>query len=137
MVSAAQAAANWAKALGASTEKIKAGVAAVQESPTAAAARAIDRQVAGVQAAAASGKTQRSLMAVTLNDWQQSMLQKGVGRVASGATQAQPKMQDFLTKFLPVVAQAKAALPPRGDLEQNINRMNSMVRSLSQFSYQK
>lgn len=101
MPSPQAAAQRWANNLGASGDKIKQAVMAVTVSPTSKAAAAVDRQVAGVQAAAASGKTQAALNRVTLQDWQSAMVNKGINRLTSGAQQAQPKVQAFLTQFLP------------------------------------
>lgn len=136
-LSPAVVAANWQRGLAGSTEKIKAGVMAVTESPAAKAIRAIDRQVAGVQRAASSGKTAAALGRVTLSDWQQSFVTKGLGRIATGATAAQNKMADFYNQFLPAVDAARASLPPRGDLEQNIQRSADMARKMSQFQYRR
>jgi hypothetical protein len=139
MVSPATAAANWSRSLAASTEKIKAGVNSVNESPTAKAARRADAYLAGIQRAVADGRWQDSLNAVSLESWKQDMLNKGLPRIASGATAAQAKMQNFLTQFLPHVQQGKAMLEsmPRGGLEENIQRMTAMVRHNAQFRYQK
>lgn len=132
-----QVAANWQRGLSSATDKIKAGINAVTEAPTARAARRVDAQVAGVQRAAASGKTAAALNAVSLDDWKQAFLNKGVSRIASGATTAQNKMADFYTQFLPAVDAAKASLQPRGDLEQNLQRANDMARKLAQFKYRR
>ena len=132
-----QIADRWQTGLSGATEKIKAGVMAVQVSPTSKAADAVDRQVAGVQAAAASGKTRAALMAVPLQSWQQSFVTKGLPRISAGATQAKPKFAAFMTQFLPALAGAVQSLPPRGDLEQNIARQNQLTRALANFKYQK
>ncbi len=125
----------WAQNLSASTESIREGVMGVTESPTAKAADAADRMVAGVQAAVQSGKYQRGLRAVSLEQWKQDMLDKGLSRIAGGAQNAQPKMAAFLTEFLPHVeqVQAKVNSMPKGSLEANINRMIANARGLAQF----
>lgn len=135
----AQAAQNWATNLGAATARIKAGVQAVTTSPTAAAAARIDAYQAGVIAAVQSGKTQRALQAVSLADWQNSMINKGVSRIASGATQAQGKFQNFMSQFLPYVQSGVQQLQamPRGDLQANIARAVFMMNYNAQFKYNK
>ncbi len=135
-----EVASKWARNLSGATDSIRAGIEAVTESPTAKAARAVDRQVAGVQAAAASGKTQRALMAVTLDEWKNAALNKGLPRIASGATAAEPKMELFMSEFLPFVESQVQTLDskmPRGDFEQNINRMVAMARALKKFKRQR
>lgn len=134
-----QAAQNWATNLSGATARIKAGVQAVTTAPTASAAAAIDRYQAGVIAAVQSGKTQRALQSVSLADWQNAMINKGVARIASGAQQAQPKVQAFLSQFLPYVQSGvqQLATLPRGDLEANIARASFMMRWNAGFKYNK
>lgn len=135
MPSAATVAQNWQRGMANSSEKLKQGIQNVTQSPTAKAANRIDAMVAGVQRAAASGKTQAALNAVTLEDWKKAMLDKGVGRVAAGAAASVPKFQAFMQKFLPHLQSGLAQLDsmPRGDLEANINRANAMMRHNAQF----
>lgn len=129
----------WANNLGAATDKIKAGVAAVTVAPTQAAAQAQSAYLAGVQNAVSSGRWAASLQAVSLSDWQNAMNTKGINRIAAGATGAVPKMQSFMTQFLPFLANgvAQLASTPRGGLEQNIARATQMMRYNAGFRYQK
>lgn len=131
-VTASAAAAKWQTNLSASTQRITDGVNAVTTAPGLAAARQADVWLANLQASASKWKSK--VAAVSLQDWQQAMTTKGVPRIASGAQAAQPKMESFLNKFLPHVYAGKAGLPPRGNLEQNINRMVQMVRHNAKFS---
>lgn len=135
-LSPSQIADRWASQLGAASSKIQAGVQAVTVSPTQKAASAVDRQVQGVINAAQSGKTQRALQAVTLPQWQQAFINKGLPRIASGATAAKPKMQAFMTQFMPFLSNAVQSLPARGDLEANIARQNALTRAIAGFKYQ-
>lgn len=134
---AADVASRWSRNLAGATDKIKQGVMAVQTSPTAKAAQAVQRQVDGVIRAMQSGKTAAALNAVSLGDWQNAMSTKGVARIASGAQAAQPKMQAFMTQFLPFLQTGVQQLQsmPRGDLEQNIARATQMMRYTSGFKY--
>lgn len=136
MPSPATAATNWANGMSNATAKITAGVNAVSVAPTQLAAQAANRMLAGIQAAVSSGKWQARLQAVTLQDWQQAMLNKGVPRVASGAQAAKPKFQTFLQQFLPYLqtgVQQMNAQQPRGDLEANIARATFMMRYNASF----
>lgn len=127
-----QIAANWASRLAGSTQKITDGINAVTVAPGVAAARQKDVWLQNIQASQA--KWARNVAAVSLTDWQQMTIQKGVPRIASGATAAQPKFQTFMSKFLPHVMAGKASLPPRGTLDQNINRAVAMMRHNAKFS---
>jgi len=131
MPSPSVAAQSWQNGMQNATQRIQAGINAVTVSPTQQAAASVDRMVAGIQRAAASGKIQAALQAVTLTDWKDAMLTKGVPRIAQGAAAAKPKMQAFLTSFLPHVSagmQQMESNMPRGELEQNIARANFMMR---------
>ena len=125
-------AAKWAQNLSAAGPSIQAGVEAVTTPPGQAAARQVDAYAAGV--VAAKQKWARNTAAVPLSDWQQATIQKGVPRIASGAQAAQPKMQQFMQKLLPFIDAKVNALPPRGNLEQNITRATKFMRDMSTFS---
>lgn len=128
-----QIAAKWASNLAASTEQIRSGVEGVTEAPTAKAARAKDRWLAGVQAAHADGSFERGLQSVSLSDWQQSFINKGLQRIASGATAARSKFEDFMSRFMQHVDRGVASLPPRGSIEENIQRAVQMMHHNAQF----
>lgn len=122
---------NWATRLGQSQEKIKAGVAGVTVAPGAAAARQKQVWLSNTQAAA--DKWARNTAAVTLQDWQAAMNDKGVGRIASGANAAIPRFTQFMSALLPHIEAGQRALPPRGDLEANIQRMVGWTRHMAKF----
>lgn len=129
---AEEAAAKWASNLGASTSRIQAGVQAVTVAPGQSAAR---QKALWVQKVAASqNKWATNVAAVSLASWQNDTINKGIPRIASGATAAQPKMQQFMGRLLPYISNQVNALPARGDLEQNINRMTTFVRGMSKFA---
>lgn len=131
-----QIAEKWARNLGTSTDSIRQGVQAVQISPTEKAARQSDAYLQGVQAAVSSGKYAAGLRKVTLQDWQNAMINKGINRIASGAAASKGKVQDFLTKFLPHVEAGQRMLEsmPRGGLDQNIARAVAMMQHNARFS---
>lgn len=122
-------AAKWANGLANSTQAITDGINGVTVAPGAAAARQKQAYVSGVQASADKWAT--NVAKVTLSDWQQAMTTKAIPRIASGAQAAQPKFAAFMTQLLPQIATAKAALPPRGTLQQNLARMNQFVTAMS------
>lgn len=135
MMSAQQIAQNWQNGMGNATAKMKAGVNAVTVSPTQKAAAAADRYVQGIQRSVAEGKWQAGLNRVSLQQWKDDMLNKGIGRVASGAAAAVNKVTDFWTQFGPHLEAGVKALEsmPRGDLETNIQRANAMMRHNATF----
>lgn len=129
MPSASQVADNWARGMANSGEKLKQGIMAVTVSPTAKAADAADRMLAGVQRAIQSGKTQAALRAVSLEAWKDAAINKGANRVAGGAAAAKPKFTNFMQQFLPHLAAGMAQLDsmPRGDIEQNLARARAIA----------
>lgn len=129
----AQIAASWASRLGASSDKMTAGVNAVTVAPGQAAARQKSVYLQNVQAAA--DKWAKNVAAVPLSDWQSAYITKGIPRIASGATAAQPKMEDFMNKLLPFQAQALSSLPARGTYEQNKNRATQWMDKMHSFTY--
>lgn len=137
--SAQQIAAKWRANLASSTQAIEDGVNGVVESPTAAAARSVNRMVEGVQRAAQEGRIQAGLLSVSKEDWQRAMREKGIPRIASGAAAAEGEMTSFMNEFLPHLDQLKSKLSsmPRGTLEQNIARANEAMRHNAKFRRRK
>ena len=128
MATPAQVAANWKNGMANSTDKLKQGINNVTEAPTQKAAARADAYLAGVQRAVTDRKWQAGLERVTLQDWKTAMLNKGVNRVATGAANAEGKFAEFMTQFLPFLAAGVSQLPPRGTIDQNIDRATRMMR---------
>ena len=101
------------------------GVQAVTVAPGVAAAAQAPLMQARIVAAIQSGKWARNVAAVSLSQWQQAMIQTGIPRVTQGAQDKLPKVQAFLTKFLPFVANVKSqiAAMPNTTNQDKINRM--------------
>ena len=118
MPTAAEAAQRWTTGLSAAGQKYTDGINAVTVAPGALAARAAPLWAANT--AAAQPRFARNSAAVSLQSWQAAATGKGAQRLASGAQAAQPKMEAALSKLFPVINQAVASLPPRGDIEANI-----------------
>ena len=127
------AAANWASKFSGSGTKAQEGAAAVTIAPGQLAARQASVWAANV--AAAQQKFARKVGAVSLGAWQQAYTQIGVPRFASGAQKGQPKMEAFMSAFLPALATAVNSLPPRGTYEQNKARLIALLDKVHQFSY--
>lgn len=134
MLTADQVANKWATNTGAATQAYTDGVNAVTVAPGQAAARQADLWAQNT--AAAKSKYAANSAKVSLADWQASATGKGAARLASGVQAAQPKMQAAMQKLLPYIAQQVNALPQRGTLDQNINRMTAFVRGMAKYSGQ-
>ncbi|HET6917654.1 MAG TPA: hypothetical protein VFH56_16325 [Acidimicrobiales bacterium] len=122
---AADVAKKWAQNLTGSTQSVQQGVQAVTTAPTALAAAQAQAFVTGVTNAVASGKWQAGLNRVSLQDWQNAMIQKGIPRIGPGATAAQGKFASFMSQLLPFQQSLSQQLAqmPRGDINANIQRM--------------
>ncbi len=123
----------WLTNIGNSSAAVRAGVQALQTSPGAAAAAAADKWLARVTQAKAKFKSR--VQSVSLQDWQNAMLTYGVDRIAAGAQAKQGKMLAYMTEVAPHIAagQAKVARMPSVTLDDNIQRMITMVRHMSEF----
>ncbi len=131
----AAAAAKWATNLGtaASNGTVQSGIQAVTTAPGQAAAA---QKAAWVQnTPAAANKWASRTAAVSLSSWQNDAINKGLPRIATGATAAQPKFQAFMTQLLPAISNVVSTLPPRGNFSQNVARMNAFVTGMHNFSY--
>lgn len=119
----------------AATEDMRRGVERVTESPTAKAAAKVDKMRTNLNAALDSGKWAAGLNRVSLTDWKDKMLTKGVQRVAAGVDAAGDKVEAFAAEFLPHLdaVTEKVKRMPDITLEDNLNRMVEQARGVAQF----
>lgn len=132
-VTAAQASTKWRDRLVASGTQIKDGVMAVQTAPGVKAAAVKNLWLQRVTASA--DKWAARVGAVPLGDWQTAMIEKGIPRISQGAAAAQPKVEAFMTDFLPFLDAGKAKVNaiPKGDLNASIARMTAMITHTSTY----
>lgn len=128
MPSATDAAQRWATNFGASGARWAAGVNSVTVAPGQLAARA--KQLWATNTAAAVDRFAANSAKVSLQEWQSTTVAKGQPRLASGAQAAQSKVEAVFAKLFPFIQNTVNALPPRGDIEQNINRAATFARQM-------
>lgn len=124
-----QLAANWANNLAGATARMQAGAQAVTTPPGQAAAAQQGVWIANVTAAA--NRWAQNVAAVTLPQWQQAYISKGLPRVAGGAQAAQA---NFATKLGRIIAAEKSivpGLPARGNLQANIARSAAFATQMN------
>lgn len=111
------------------------GVEGVTASPTLAAAAKKDKMRAEINRSIDSGKWEAGLKRVSLQEWKDKMIQKGLGRVAAGIDAAAGKVKDFAAQLLPFQDTLAATIKKMPDvsLEDNINRMTSWIRGMAKF----
>ena len=122
------AASAWVSSMQTASTKYAAGVQAVKVAPGQLAAAAADTWANNV--AQSKPKFAKNSAAVSKESWQNSAVTKGAPRLASGATAAEPKMQAFMSKFIPQLSGIVNGLPQRGTFEQNVNRLTSFVTAV-------
>lgn len=125
----------WARRLTASTPDIQRGVQRVDQSPTEKAASKKDKMLANLTQAVQSGKWEAGLRKVTLQDWKKQILEKGLPRLSQGVSGAQGEVADFAGQLLAFQDTVKGEIERMPDLtlEDNIARMTTWVRRMSQF----
>lgn len=118
MKSAANVAEKWVRNTSQATESVRQGVQSVTEAPSEAAIRNKANYLAGVTRAYNDGSYEAGLRRVTLQDWQQAMLTKGVQRLSQGVQAAKGKMQSFMERWLPYEEELsrRIAAMPKGSL---------------------
>lgn len=133
--SAQQVTDKWVRNLSAAGQDIQAGVQAVRDNPAQAAIAKQAKMRQNILAAIDSGKWAAGLQNVTLQQWQNAMIQKGLPRIATGAQAAQTKFSQFMTKLLTYQEGLSGEIDAMPDLtlQDNINRMVAWTQGMSQF----
>jgi hypothetical protein len=127
---AATAAQNWQTGFSGAAQKYTDGVNAVTVAPGQLAAAQQQLYVQNVQAQAKVWAAK--VGGVSLQDWKTAATTTGAARLATGATKGAPKMQQFMTNFLPALSSIVDSLPARGSFEQNLNRFSTYATALHQ-----
>lgn len=135
MLDVTQGTSKWQSGLTNSTNAIKAGVQSVQTAPGQAAAAAADKWQLKLSDPATKAKFAANVGAVSLTDWQNSMINTGLGRIASGAQKGASKYSAFASQFYPYLANIQQTVNkmPSTTLQDNIARMVAQVTAASQF----
>lgn len=117
----------WADKMAGATQAYKDGITGVTQAPGAKAARASGKWAA--KTIAAQPKFEKNVGSVSLGEWQQAAIDKGAGRLASGATQALGKVQAFTTSFYAYLKQGQATIDamPTDTIEQALQKANAQA----------
>ncbi len=131
-VTADEYAEKWGRRLKAAAPDITRGVERVSVAPGKAAAAAQDLMLQRLMESVQSGLWATRVAGVSLEDWKQAFLTKGVGRIASGVDAATPKQVAMAQKLLAAVDNAAAIVRamPKGDIEQSIARVSTFMREM-------
>jgi len=130
-------ASKWVRGMQNAGESMKAGIQAVSVAPGQIAAARADLYRQKVIEAVDSGRYQAATAAVSLEEWKQAALTKGVSAATSRAQQSQDKVLRFLNFWLPITQQASQMVQgmPKGTLENAKARMIANVEFLAGKKY--
>jgi len=134
-LTAEQYAEKQARNLKNSLPDIRSGIERVSSAPGVAAAAAQSRMKDNLNRAIDSGLWASKVRGVTLEEWKDAALNKGVDRIASGIDAARSKQVVMAGRLLSAVdsAAAKSNALPKGTIQDSIARMTSFVESMHQF----
>lgn len=126
----------WGQGLKQSVERIRSGVERVTVSPGKSAAAHADKWHAAISAQATKEKWARRIGAMSLTDWQSAMIDKGVGRIATGVDAAQGKMAEYGAKLIAHQNVLLGELDGMADvtLEDSIIRATHWIRGMAKLS---
>lgn len=122
----------WARRLRGATEDIRRGVERVDTAPGELAAAQQDAMLQNFVESVNSGLWASRVRGVSLQDWKEATITKGIQRIGAGVEAAQPKMARIAAELLPAVdaAAAAARAMPKVTLEDSIARMTTFVREM-------
>lgn len=129
----AQVAAKWSNRLSGASAEIQQGVQNVQVAPSQKAIASKAKMRQNILAAIDNGTWENGLKSVTLQDWQQAFITKGIPRITQGTQAAQGKVAAFHAKLQPAqdALSAKVASMPQMNLSDSIARMTTFVQGMA------
>ena len=124
-----------ARRLKGAIQDMQTGIERVTTAPGQKAAAKAEKMITNLTKKVQDGTWAKRVGAVTLEDWKAKMINKGLGRVATGIDEARPKVVDFASQLLPAVdsARAKVMNMPDMTIEDSINRSATFIREMSKF----
>jgi len=121
----------WSNGMSNASQKIQSGIEAVTEAPGQKAAAAVELWFKRIQQS--KDKFARNVAAVSLNDWKQAAIKKGIPAIQNSVSLAKPKVQKAAEKLIPAINNALSDIPERGmTLEENMRRVLHMARGLQE-----
>lgn len=123
-------AALWAAKFGGSADRYRQGIARVQGNPAQKAIAAQDRCLQNFTEAITSGRWANGLSKVTEAAWKQAATEKGAPALATAARVAQEKVARAEATMGPLRDSIVSSLPPRGGIEENLERARQMAMKM-------
>jgi len=124
-----------ARRLKGAIEDMRSGVEKVDVAPTKLAGEKVAKMKQRLIAKIDDGTWQKRVQAVTLDEWKNKMIEKGLNRVSAGIDASAEKVKDFASQLIPAVSSAQSKIQNMPDitLEDSINRMNTFIREMAKF----
>ena len=123
----------WNRRMKGSTQDMQRGIERVTEAPGVAAAKQSALMLQKLTESLTDGSWARAVAGVSLQEWKDSAIKKGLQRIAAGVDGSTAYVAEAAQKLLADVdaAVAEVSRTPRGDLETNINRMATFARTMA------
>lgn len=99
----------WSERLSGAKSRIKSGIQGVTVSPTQKAAAAVDKYKAGCQKAADDGSFVSGCNKVSLQDWKNAAINKGLNNLDTGVREGEARVAAFQAKAAPFFKAASDA----------------------------
>lgn len=134
-ITPSEAAQKHARNLKQSTPDIQRGVERVTVAPGQLAAAQVDKMRTNINKSLDDGTWARRVSSVTVDEWKDDMIKKGIPRIAAGVEAAIPKTTEFFSQFLPHLEKVQAVVQamPSVTLEDGINRAVANIRGNAEF----
>jgi hypothetical protein len=122
----------WGTRLNSAQSDMKTGAMRVTRAPGESAAAAAPLMLQRITESINSGLWAKNVSAVTLAQWQDAFVNKGIGRVGAGVTAAQKTKGQVITNLLNAVdvSAAKARSLPKGTIENSIARAAAFMTEM-------
>jgi len=127
----------WARRLKGATEDIRKGVDKLDVNPAEEAIKQKELLLKKIVEAIESGRWEKQLGKVTLEDWKKAMKEFGVRNISTGVDKARDKRAEFDRWLVDAVNAALAEIktPYTGELEDSIARMEEFIRAMAKRKY--
>jgi hypothetical protein len=134
-LTAEQYAEKQARNLKNSLPDIRMGIERVSSAPGQAAAAAQQRMKDNLNRSIDDGRWAAKVSGVSLEQWKQAALTKGVDRIAQGIDQAHDKQVQMAGRLLAAVdsSASKVKNMPKGTIQDSIARMTTFVEDMHKF----
>ena len=134
-LSASEIAEKWSRRAEASASDYQKGIERVSESPMEKAVAKKDKFKANLMKAIDDGKWEKGLKSVSLTDWKDAVVSKGVPNYATGIRASEGKMASFMGELIPFQESLQAEIERMPDitLSDSIARATKWIEGMAKF----